>query len=84
MLLPQDIGAHVISSFMQLYENEWATLYRLTKSISQVNSESEQYQRDFVIFLSDEHAKCNFLLASLMEKFPNEVDNILTKDTSSF
>jgi hypothetical protein len=37
-----------------------------------------------VTFLSHDHAIRNFLLASLMERFPNEVDNILTKDVSSF
>jgi hypothetical protein len=82
--LPQDVGAYEISSFIQLYEKEWATLYRLTISTSQVNSESEQYQRDFAIFLSHDYAKCNIFLDSLMEKFPNEVDNILTKDSSAF
>jgi hypothetical protein len=84
MLLPQDVSAHEISSFIQLYEKEWATLYRLTTSTSQVNSESEQYRRDFATFLSHNRAKRDFLLASLMEKFPNEVDNISTKDASSF
>jgi hypothetical protein len=44
MLLHQDVSAHEISLFIQLYENEWATLYRLTTSTSQVNSESEQYR----------------------------------------
>jgi hypothetical protein len=44
MLLHQDVSAHEISSFIQLYEKEWATLYRLTTSTSQVNSESEQYR----------------------------------------
>jgi hypothetical protein len=84
MLLPQDVGAHEISSFFQLYETEWATLYRLTTLTSQVNSESEQYQRDFAIFLSEDCAKPDFLLASVIEKFPHEVDNISTKDASSF
>jgi hypothetical protein len=37
-----------------------------------------------VTFLSHYRAKRNFLLASLMERFPNEVDNISTKNTSSF
>jgi hypothetical protein len=84
MLLHQDVNAYEISSFIQLYEKESATLYWLTTSTSQVNSESEQYRRDFVTFLSHERAKHDFLLASLMEIFPNEVDNILTKDVSSF
>jgi hypothetical protein len=70
--------------FIQFYEKEWATLYRLTTSTSQVNFKSEQYQRDFATYLSHDHAKCHCLLASLMEKFPNEVDNISTKDASSF
>jgi hypothetical protein len=78
------MSLHEISSFIQLYEKEWATLYRLTTSTSQVNSESEQYRRDFATFLSHDCVKCDFLLASLMETFPNEVDNISTKDTSSF
>jgi hypothetical protein len=69
--------------FIQLYEKEWATLYRLTTSTSQVNSESEQYWKDFVIFLAM-IVQNDFLLTSLMEKFPNEVDNISTKDASSF
>jgi hypothetical protein len=84
MLLYQDVDTYEISSFIQLYEKEWATLYRLTTSTSQVNSEFEQYQRDFVIFLSHDGAKRDFFLASLMKKFPNEVDNISTKDASSF
>jgi hypothetical protein len=84
MLLHQDVSAHEISSFIQLYKKEWAILYRLTTSTSQVNSESEQYWRDFATFLSHDRAKHDFLLASLMEKFPNEVDNISTKDASSF
>jgi hypothetical protein len=84
MLLHQDVSAHKISLFIQLYEKEWATHYRLTILIIQVNSESEQYRRDFGTFLSHDRAKLDFLLASLMEKFPNEVDNILTKDAFSF
>jgi hypothetical protein len=84
ILLHQDISAHEISSFIQLYEKEWATLYRLTTSTSQVNSESEQYRRDFATFLSHNRANRDLLLASLMEKFPHELDNTLTKDASSF
>jgi hypothetical protein len=84
ILLHQDISANEMSSFIQLYEKEWVSLYRLTTSTSQVNSESEQYRRDFATFLSHDRAKRNFLLASLMEKFPNKVDNISTKDASSF
>jgi hypothetical protein len=84
ILFHQDVSAHEISSFIQLYEKEWVILYRLTTSTSQVNSQSEQYRRDFATFLSHDHAKRNFLLASLMEKFCNEVDNILSKDASSF
>jgi hypothetical protein len=84
MLLLHDGGAYEISSFIQLYEKEWATLYRLTTSTSQVNLESEQYQRDCATFLSYDRAIRDFLLASLMEKFPYKVDNISTKDTSSF
>jgi hypothetical protein len=34
--------------------------------------------------LSHYRAKRDFLLGSLIEKFPNEVDNISTKDASSF
>jgi hypothetical protein len=56
----------------------------LTTSTSQVNFESEQYRRDFATFLSHDRAKPNFLLASLIERFPNEVDNISTKDATSF
>jgi hypothetical protein len=44
MLLYQDVSANEISSFIQLYKKEWAILYRLTTSTSQVNSESEQYR----------------------------------------
>jgi hypothetical protein len=84
ILLYQDISAHKISSFIQLYEKERATFYQLTILTSQLNSEWEQYWRDFVTFLSHDDVNYNFLLASLMEKFPNEVDNILTKDASSF
>jgi hypothetical protein len=84
MLLPHDIGTHEISLFSQLYEKEWATLSRLTISTSEVNSTSEYYQRDFVTFLSHDHTKPYFLVAALMERFPNKVDNILTKDASSF
>jgi hypothetical protein len=58
--------------------------YRLTTSTSQVNSESEQYRRDFATFLSHNRAKHDFILAFLMEKFLNNVDNISTKDASSF
>jgi hypothetical protein len=76
MLLPQDVGTYIISLFTQLYETECATLYRLTTSTSQVKSKSEQYRKDFVTFLSHDHAKLSFLLASLIEKFPNKVDNI--------
>jgi hypothetical protein len=83
LLLPQDSREHEISSFIQLYEKEWATLYRLTTSISQVNAESEQYCRDLGIFLSPNCAEPDFLLPSFMEKFPNEVDNLSTKDPSS-
>jgi hypothetical protein len=82
VLLPQDVGTYEISSINQLYKKEWATLYRLTTSTSQVSFESEQNQKDFVIFLSPNHAKHDFFLASLIEKFPIKVDNILTKDTS--
>jgi hypothetical protein len=71
MLFHQDVSTHEISSFIQLYEKEWATLYRLTTSTSQVNFKSEQYQRDFATYLSHDHAKRHCLLASLMEKFPN-------------
>jgi hypothetical protein len=84
MLLRQDVSTDEISSCIQLYEKEWATLYRLTTSTSQVNSESDQYRRDFATFLSHDRANRDFLLASLMEKFPNEVDNISTKGTSPF
>jgi hypothetical protein len=41
LLLNQDISAHEITLFIQLYEKEWAILYRLTTSTSQDNSESE-------------------------------------------
>jgi hypothetical protein len=34
ILLHQDIGAHEIPSFIQLYMNEWATPDRLTALIS--------------------------------------------------
>jgi hypothetical protein len=37
-----------------------------------------------VTFLSHDQAKGNLFLASLMEKFPNDVNDILTKDASSF
>jgi hypothetical protein len=84
MLLHQDISAHEISSFIQLYKKKWVTLYRLTTSISQVNSESDQYRRGFATFLSHNRTKHDFFLAFLKEKFPNVVDNILTKDVSSF
>jgi hypothetical protein len=84
MLLPHDVSVHKISLFIQLSDKELAILYRLTTSSSQVNSESKQYRRDFVIFLSYNCAKSNVFLASLMEKFPNEVDSILTKDAFSF
>jgi hypothetical protein len=84
MFLHQDVSAHEISSYIQLYDDELATLYRLTTSTSKVNSESEEYQRDFATFLSHDRAIRDFLLASLMEKFPNKVDNILPKDASSF
>jgi hypothetical protein len=84
ILLHQDVSAHEISSFIPLYEKECATLHRLTTSTSQVNFESEQYRRDFAIFLSHDHAKLDFLLTSLIVKFLNEVDNISTKDISSF
>jgi hypothetical protein len=73
-----------ITLYIQLYENEWATLYRLTILTSQVKSESRQFWSDFATFLSREHAKCDFFLACVMEKFSNKVNNILTKDTSSF
>jgi hypothetical protein len=37
-----------------------------------------------MIFLSHDQTSCDFVLASLLEKFFNEVDNISTKDDSSF
>jgi thiosulfate reductase cytochrome b subunit len=84
MLLHQDVSAHEISSFIQLFKKEWAILYRLTTSTSQVNSESQHYRRDFATFLSHDRANRDFFLASLMEKFSNKIDNILTKNGSSF
>jgi hypothetical protein len=54
-------------------------LYRLSISITQVNSKSEQYWKDFVIFLTQDCATHDFLIASLMEKFYNKVNNISTK-----
>jgi hypothetical protein len=84
MLLSQEVSAHEISSFIQLYEKEWVTLYGLTTSTNQLNCEPKQYWRKFEIFLSYDHAKPNFLRTSLMDRFPNEVDNIFTKDASSF
>jgi hypothetical protein len=84
MLFYQDVSAHEIASSIQLYEKEWATFYRLTTSTSQVNSESEHYQRDLATFLSPNHSKRDFILTSFMEKFPNEVHIISTKDASSF
>jgi hypothetical protein len=84
MLLHQDVSAYEISLFIQLYETEWATLYRLSTSTSQVNSKSEQYRIDFATLVSYDLTNWDFLLASMMEKCLNEVDNISTKDTSSF
>jgi hypothetical protein len=66
MLLYQDVSSYDNSSFTHLYEKEWATLYRLTISTSEVNSETEQYWKDFAIFLSHDLATRNFLLPSLM------------------
>jgi hypothetical protein len=72
MFLHQDVSTHEVFVLIQLYEKEWATFYRLTTLTSQVNSESEQYRRNFGTFLSHDHTKHDFLLPSLMERFPNE------------
>jgi hypothetical protein len=84
MLLPHIVNAYEISSFIQIYEKAWATRHRLTTLSSQVYSESDQYRKDFAIFLSYNYAKPDIFLTSLMERFPNEVDNILTQDASTF
>jgi hypothetical protein len=73
-----------ISSLIQLYETEWATLYRLSTSTSQVNFASEEYWRHCVTFLTHDCAQRDFLLATLMKKFPNKVVNNLTKDAAVF
>jgi hypothetical protein len=83
ILLPQDIGAYEISSFIQVYEKESATLDRLTTSISQVNCESEQDQKAFLTFLKDNRSTRDVFLASLIEKCPNKVNNISPKDAFS-
>jgi hypothetical protein len=84
MLMPQDVGTYKISWVIQLYEKNWATLFRVTTSIIQVNFESEEYRKDFARFLSRNCLKCDFHLASLIDMFPNKVDNISTTDASSF
>jgi hypothetical protein len=84
MLLHQDISAHEISSLLSLYKKECGILYRLTISPGQVKSETEQYLGNFATFLIHDRAKRDFLLATVMEKFPNDVDNISTTLASSF
>jgi hypothetical protein len=79
-----DVATSDISAFSQQFEKEWALLVGLTASSNQSTNESRQYRKDFETFLLHDMAKRDFLLASLLDRYPNEVDNILTKDVSTF
>jgi hypothetical protein len=73
-----------ISAFIQQFQKEWALLVWLTASSNQSTNESCQYRKDFETFLLHDSAKRDFLLASLLDRYPNEFDNISTKDVSTF
>jgi hypothetical protein len=79
-----DAAGSDISAFIQHYEKEWALLVRLTASANQSTNESRQYRKDFVTFLLHDRAKRDFLLASHLDRYPNELDNISTNDVSTF
>jgi hypothetical protein len=78
-----DAASSDISAFIQQFEKEWALLVRLTASSNQSTNESRQYRKDFETFLLHDRAKRDFLLASLLDRDPKEVDNISTKDIST-
>jgi hypothetical protein len=84
ILLPQDDTAYKNLLYIQLYQIACATLYRLTIITSIVKYKSELYQNDSATLFSYDYVNGNFLLASVIEKFPNKVNNISTKDASSF
>jgi hypothetical protein len=73
-----------ISAFIQQFEKEWARLVQSTASSNESTNESLQYSKDFETFLLHDRAKRNFLLASLLDRYPNQVDNISTKDVLTF
>jgi hypothetical protein len=79
-----DAASSDISAFIQQFEKELAVLVRLTASSNQSTNKSRQYCKDFETFLLHDRAKRDFLLASLLDRYPNEVDNISTKDISTF
>jgi hypothetical protein len=79
-----DAAGSDLSAFIQQFEKEWALLVRLTASSNQSTNESRQYCKDFETFLVYNRAKRDFLLASLLDRYPNEVDNLSTTDVSTF
>jgi hypothetical protein len=78
-----DAAGSDISAFIQQFEKEWALLVWMTASSIQLTDESRQYRKDFETFLVYDRANRDFLLASLLDRYPNEIDNISTEDVST-
>jgi len=73
-----------LTKFLTSFEEEWALLLQLAKSTTDKASSSSVYRQQCHAFLANDMAKRDFLFALLAEAYPNEVDNLSTKESLSY
>ena len=68
-----------IHEFIDLFETEWERLYAQSAS-----GPANSYRQALRTFLAFDEAKRDFLLAALIQFYPNPVDNLSTKDNLTY